>query len=95
MEKKKKLSGKVLLIVAVAVVFVIAGIKVPNFLTVSNIFNVVRQSSIVSLVAYGMTMVIIVKGIDLSVGGIIASCAMISGLMMQREIPVAVSIMVG
>ena len=95
MEKKRKLSGKVLLIAVVAVVFVIAGIKVPNFLTVSNVFNVVRQSSIVSLVAYGMTMVIIVKGIDLSVGGIIASCAMISGLMMQKGIPVAVSILVG
>lgn len=84
-----------LLIAAIFALFLIAGALIPNFLTVRNIFNVIRQSSIVSLVAYGMTMVIIVKGIDLSVGGVIACCAMISGLMMQAGIPVAIAIMAG
>lgn len=92
---KKKVSGKTILIIAAALLFLIVGSRIPNYFTIQNIFNVIRQSSIVSLVAYGMTMVIIVKGIDLSVGGIIASCAMISGLMMQAGCPVAVSIMAG
>lgn len=83
------------MILAAVVLFIAVGLQIPNYLTVKNIFNVIRQSSIVSLVAYGMTMVIIVKGIDLSVGGIIASCAMISGLMMKSGIPIGICIAAG
>lgn len=83
------------MILAAVVLFIAVGLQIPNYLTVKNIFNVIRQSSIVSLVAYGMTMVIIVKGIDLSVGGIIASCAMISGLMMKNGIPIGICIAAG
>lgn len=93
--KKKIISGKTVLIIAALTAFLLVGSQIPNYLTVQNIFNVIRQSSIVSLVAYGMTMVIIIKGIDLSVGGIIASCAMISGLLMKSGLPVWVSILAG
>ena len=43
-----------------------------TFLTRTNIFNVLRQSSTNLMLACGMTMVIILGGIDLSVGSIIA-----------------------
>ncbi|MDO4548885.1 MAG: ABC transporter permease [Clostridia bacterium] len=43
-----------------------------TFLTQTNIFNVLRQSAPNLLLACGMTMVIILGGIDLSVGSIIA-----------------------
>ena len=43
-----------------------------TFLTQKNIFNVLRQSSTNLMLACGMTMVIILGGIDLSVGSIIA-----------------------
>ena len=43
-----------------------------TFLTTNNIFNVLRQSSTNLMLACGMTMVIILGGIDLSVGSIIA-----------------------
>lgn len=43
-----------------------------TFLTQTNIFNVLRQSSTNLMLACGMTMVIILGGIDLSVGSIIA-----------------------
>ena len=43
-----------------------------TFLTKNNIFNVLRQSSTNLMLACGMTMVIILGGIDLSVGSIIA-----------------------
>ena len=43
-----------------------------SFLTAKNIFNVLRQISTNMLLACGMTMVIILGGIDLSVGSIIA-----------------------
>ena len=43
-----------------------------TFLTTTNIFNVLRQSASNLMLACGMTMVIILGGIDLSVGSIIA-----------------------
>ncbi|PQD94312.1 ribose ABC transporter permease [Pradoshia eiseniae] len=44
----------------------------PNFLTVSNLLNVLRQVSISGLIAFGMTFVILTGGIDLSVGSTLA-----------------------
>ena len=43
-------------------------ILTPHFLTVSNLLNVVEQTSINAIVAVGMTFVILSGGIDLSVG---------------------------
>ena len=45
----------------------------PNFLTGSNIANVLRQVSINGICAIGMTFVILTGGIDLSVGAIIGA----------------------
>lgn len=44
----------------------------PHFLTVSNLLNVLEQTSINAIVAVGMTFVIISGGIDLSVGSVVA-----------------------
>lgn len=81
--------------IAILVLFFALGAFVPNFLTMRNMLNVIRQSSIISLVAYGMTMVIIIKGIDLAVGGVMACCAMISGLLMLKGVPVFFSVSAG
>jgi len=63
------------------IVFILSMIN-SDFLTVSNIFNVLRQVSINALIAYGMTFVILTGGIDLSVGSIIAlSSAFAAGMM--------------
>jgi ribose transport system permease protein len=48
----------------------------PRFLSPFNLFNVMRQVSIVGLLAIGMTFVILTAGIDLSVGSILAASAM-------------------
>jgi len=50
----------------------------PNFMTSHNMTNVLRQASINIVLASGMTMVILTGGIDLSVGSILASGAVIS-----------------
>lgn len=86
--------NRILLGVA-AVAILAAGLAIPRFLTLENILNVFRQTAIVSLVSYGMAMVIIVRGIDLSVGGLIAFCAMISGLLMRANIPMPLAMLAG
>jgi len=54
----------------------------PNFLTVENILNVLRQISINVCLSLGMTLVILSGGIDLSVGSVLAlSGAVAAGLL--------------
>jgi ribose/xylose/arabinose/galactoside ABC-type transport system permease subunit len=45
----------------------------PAFLTVSNLANVARQVSILALLSWGQTVVILSAGIDLSVGAVLAT----------------------
>lgn len=51
---------------------IIVSIFNPRFLSINNFLNVLRQTSINSVIAIGMTMVILTGGIDLSVGSILA-----------------------
>ncbi|MCM3270334.1 ABC transporter permease [Paenibacillus elgii] len=51
-----------------------------NFLTVDNVMNIARQSSINALLAIGMLLPILTAGIDLSVGSILALSIMMMGI---------------
>ncbi|OAJ72382.1 ribose ABC transporter permease [Brevibacillus sp. SKDU10] len=78
---------------------IILSIVSSDFLTVSNIFNVLRQVSINALIAFGMTFVILTGGIDLSVGSTLAlSSALSAGLMASGGDPflaIAVGLLAG
>jgi len=62
-------------------------ILTPHFLTVSNLLNIVQQTSINAIVAAGMTFVIISGGIDLSVGSIVALSGVVLGTVLQMNQP--------
>ena len=67
-----------------------------SFLTQKNIFNVLRQISSNLFLACGMTMVIILGGIDLSVGSIIAlSGCFAAGCVSRYGLPIAVGVLGG
>lgn len=95
MRSTKDIVGRYGFPFLIVMLFLGLGATIPNFLSSRNLLNVVRQNSIISIVAYGMTMVIIVKGIDLAVGGVMSCCAMISGLLMLRNVPVELAIGMG
>ena len=54
------------------------------FLTWRNLLNIVRQISVVGLIAIGVTMVIITGGIDLSSGSVLALAAVVATSLAQR-----------
>lgn len=61
----------------------------PNFMTMNNLMNLLRQVSINGFIAFGMTFVIITSGIDLSVGSSLAlSGAVVAGLMVSGINPI-------
>ncbi|SCW43623.1 monosaccharide ABC transporter membrane protein, CUT2 family (TC 3.A.1.2.-) [Paenibacillus tianmuensis] len=60
------------ILVALGVLFIALTILSPSFLTSSNMLNLFRQVSVNVILAIGMTFVILTKGIDLSVGSVLA-----------------------
>ena len=68
-------------------------ILTPHFLTVSNLVNVVEQTSLNAIVAVGMTFVIISGGIDLSVGSIVALSGVVLGSALQSGQPLPVALL--
>ena len=67
-----------------------------KFATVTNFFNVVRQITINLYLACGMTFVILLGGIDLSVGSVIAVTGCVSaGMITWVGLPVPVGILIG
>ncbi|MCY6959160.1 ABC transporter permease subunit [Clostridium brassicae] len=69
--KYKSLLGLIVLCIVVAIIS-------PRFLTVSNIKNVLTQVSVNTVIAVGMTFVILTGGIDLSVGSTLAICGAVA-----------------
>ena len=64
----------------------------PHFLTVSNLLNVLEQTSINAIVAVGMTYVIISGGIDLSVGSVLAVSGIVLALALEGGVPAPAAI---
>lgn len=66
--QRQKLFQSLGILVPFVAVLLVAVLIVPNFLTASNVSNVLISGGILAIAAYGMTIVISLRGIDLSVG---------------------------
>jgi ribose transport system permease protein len=76
-------------LVALVVLFAFAAFRYENFLTQENLLNVLRQNSMVGLLALGMTFVILTGGIDLSVGSLLAVAGVVAAQLSGRGTLVA------
>lgn len=59
------------MIIGLLVVCVVISILQPNFLTSRNLLNIMRSISITGILGFGMTLCIIINGIDLAQGSVI------------------------
>ena len=66
-----------------------------RFLTVGNLTNVLRQSTINLIIAIGMTYVILTAGIDLSVGAVLALSTVVTADLLQRGVPILPTVLLG
>ncbi len=62
------------------------------FFTARNLSNLSRQVTIIGIIAVGMTMVILIAGIDLSVGSVVGLSAVVCTLLLQAGLSVWVAI---
>ena len=80
--KRKDLRGSLIqmagMLPVLLLICILFAVLTPNFLTESNIINVVRQASINIVLAAGMTFVILTGGIDLAVGSVLGLSAVVA-----------------
>ena len=84
------------ILMAFIIMSIILSISTSSFLKPSNLLNVVQQISINFTLAIGMSFIILLGGIDLSVGSNVALSGLVMAILMkQMMLPVWVSILVG
>ncbi|OYP59352.1 sugar ABC transporter permease, partial [Lachnotalea glycerini] len=80
----KTLLGKLGPLLALVVLSVVLSIASPNFLTINNVMNILRQTAVNGLISSGMLVVLITAGIDLSVGANAVLCACVMGMFLDK-----------
>jgi len=66
----------------------------PNFGKLGNLVNVVRQASLLYILGIGMTLVIIVGGVDLSNGAVLALSSCLFALCVVHKVPIPIAVIV-
>lgn len=84
-EKIKEIVSKYGILFILMGLIVIIGTISPAFLKVQNFMNIIKQVSVVGIIAMGVTIIIITKGIDLSSGSVLALAAVVAASFAQRS----------
>ncbi|MFU2048465.1 ribose ABC transporter permease [Avibacterium gallinarum] len=79
-------------ILALIVLIVIVSSINPNFFTMDNLLNILRQTSVDAIIAVGMTFVILTAGIDLSVGSVLALTGAIAASLVNLDLSIFIVI---
>ncbi len=72
MLKRVLAHNDLVLVGLLALSFAGFGIVDPGFLSLGNLFSILQQTAVIAVVAFGMTAVIVARGIDISVGSTLA-----------------------
>ena len=77
----KGVGDKIALIIALFLIFVLFSLLNPNFISTTNIINILLAASLTGLVAIGMTYLIIGGQVDLSPGSIVAFSGVLAAVL--------------
>ena len=81
-------------LVALVILGILFSFMDDAFFTPRNLTNLARQTTIIGIISVGMTMVIIIGGIDLSVGSIVGLAAIVVTLLMQAGVDAWLAILI-
>ncbi|NDL68755.1 ABC transporter permease [Anaerotalea alkaliphila] len=88
--------NKYAIFLVLVLMVIILSIISPTFLRSRNLLNVVRQISMIAIIAMGVTFIIITGGIDLSSGSVVALSGVVAASVVTGgKYPVIVGILVG
>jgi ribose/xylose/arabinose/galactoside ABC-type transport system permease subunit len=72
------------LLLSLVLLCVVISLASDRFLKVDNLINVLRQASINGIISIGMMMVILIRGLDLSVGSVLAFATVVAADLLSR-----------
>lgn len=75
------------ILIGLAVLFIFLSVATNSFLSTSNMLQVLRQICINGLLAFGMTFVLIIGGIDLTVGSVVGISGVAIVMMLNAGVP--------
>ena len=82
-------------ILVVLMLCVVLALSSDAFFTASNLLNVLRQASLVFLIAFGLTLVIVTAGVDLSIGANVALSACLAATAIKATGSVVLGVAIG
>lgn len=83
-QKLKSMLGSYGIIFVLILLIIVFASLSPRFLSPDNIFNILRQVSIVGIISVGMTFVMLTGGIDLSCGSVVGASCVGAALLMTK-----------
>ncbi|MBI2898473.1 MAG: ABC transporter permease [Deltaproteobacteria bacterium] len=86
---------RVLPLASLLAISILLAIAAPEFLSQDNLLDVLRRGSAVAIAAVGMTLVIVMGEIDLSVGSVVALSGVVGALVAKAGAPVELAIAAG
>jgi len=92
-DKLLNVYGKFGPMIGLLVLIIVVSFLSPVFLTTSNLTNLLRQVSVNGLIAFGMTFVILLGAIDLSVGSVLAFSSAVMASLVVSGIPYAMALL--
>jgi ribose transport system permease protein len=81
------------LLALLVLLWVILSLSTSSFASANNISNLLRQGSMIAILAVGQTFVIITGGIDLSVGAVVGFATVIAAMLINAGVPVFLAIL--
>src|SRR5262245_19363500 len=84
-----KASGEVSAAIAYIALLAIVAVAAPGFYSFANLRDLAIGAAPVLIVAIGMTMVILTRQIDISIGSQFAVCSVAAGLLAKTGMPIA------
>lgn len=91
---QKFLKRNSMILIALALLVLALSVFTDTFLTTDNILSVIRQISVDSVLAFGMAMVLIIGGIDLSVSSVLALSGCVCVSLIEFGVPTELAIII-
>ena len=87
-----KILGKQKAVIAIALIFIVMIFPDTNFYTTANFSNLLEAVSTNAIIAFGVTLAVICKGCDLSVGSVMVLAGVIAIMLINRGMNMALAI---
>ncbi|RVB20018.1 ABC transporter permease, partial [Mesorhizobium sp. M7A.F.Ca.CA.001.07.2.1] len=82
------------LLALLVLLWILLSVATTSFASANNMANLLRQGSMIAIMAVGQTFVIITGGIDLSVGAVVGFATVVVAMMINAGFPIWLAILV-